>query len=112
MKLVVAGASGYVATDLIRQALALPQITSVVALARRSVSAPENSDPKDAAKLQTAVIQGYDAYPDDVKKQLADADACIWYRSTYETLLAAQSLLMRTEQDSRHHPNEIKDHGL
>jgi hypothetical protein len=80
MKLIVAGASGYVATEVIRRSLSLPQITSIIALARRPVSAPENLGPgADASKLHSAVIKNYDEYPDDVKKQFSDADACIWY---------------------------------
>lgn len=82
MKLIVGGASGFVATEVIRQSLCLPQITSVVALARRKVSAPEGLGKNaDVSKLQSAVITDYDAYPEDVKKQFADADACIWYCS-------------------------------
>jgi hypothetical protein len=79
MKLVIAGASGFVATELIRQSLALPQITSVVALARRPISVPENLGAGDSSKLRSAVVKDYNEYPDDVKKELADADACIWY---------------------------------
>jgi N-acetyl-gamma-glutamylphosphate reductase len=80
MKLIIAGASGYVATEVIRRSLSLPQITSVIAVARRSVSAPDNLYPEaDISKLHSAVIKEYDEYPEDVKKQFADADACIWY---------------------------------
>jgi len=79
MKLIIAGASGFVATEVIRRSLSLPQITSVIALARRPVSAPDNLAPgADPSKLHSAVVKDYDEYPDDVKKQLADADACIW----------------------------------
>lgn len=81
MKLIIAGASGYVATEVIRRSLSLPQITSIIALARRPVSAPDNLGPgADVSKLHSAVVKDYDAYPDDVKEQFADADACIWYR--------------------------------
>ena len=78
MKLIIAGASGYVATEVIRQSLVLPQITAVVALARRAVSAPAGISAADQAKFQSAVVKNYDEYPDEVKKQFADADACIW----------------------------------
>jgi nucleoside-diphosphate-sugar epimerase len=78
MKLIIAGGSGFVATELIRQSLALPQITTVIVLARRPVSAPTDSAAGDPSKLHSIVLQDYDEYPDEVKKQLADADACIW----------------------------------
>ena len=80
MKLIVAGASGFVATEIIRQSLSIPTITSVYALARRPVSAPANlSKNADASKLHSVLVDNYGHYPDDVKKKLAGADACIWY---------------------------------
>lgn len=79
MQLIVAGASGYLATEVIRQSLNVPKITSVIALARRPVSAPKNlAAGADPSKLHSVVIEDYDKYPDNVKEQLAKADACIW----------------------------------
>ena len=80
MKLIIAGASGFVATEVIRQSLRIPKVTSVIAIARRPVSAPSNlGQGADTSKLHSVVIDDYDVYPDDVKAQLAGADACIWY---------------------------------
>lgn len=80
MKLIVAGASGFVATEIIRQSLSISKITSVIALARRPVSAPSNlGQGADPSKLHSVALDNYGSYPDDVKKQLAGADACIWY---------------------------------
>ena len=79
MKLIVAGASGFVATEVIRQSLSLPKITSVIAIARKPIAAPSNlGRGADASKLHSVVLDNYGSYPDDVKKQLAGADACIW----------------------------------
>jgi len=79
MKLIVAGASGFVATEVIRQSLSLPKITSIIALARRPVSAPsELGQGADASKLHSVVLDNYGSYPEDVKKHFAGADACIW----------------------------------
>ncbi|KAK0749665.1 putative nucleoside-diphosphate-sugar epimerase [Schizothecium vesticola] len=78
MKLIITGASGLVATELIRQSLRMREITKVVALARKPVSAPADVSPADAAKLQSVVLDDYERYPDDVRAQLAGADACIW----------------------------------
>ncbi|KAJ6507904.1 putative nucleoside-diphosphate-sugar epimerase [Mycena vitilis] len=75
MKLIVAGATGYVAQEVIRQSLRMPQVTSVVALARKPVVAP---DGEGASKLKSVVIKDYDNYSDEVKKEFAGADACIW----------------------------------
>ena len=80
MKLVIAGATGFVATELIRQSLSIPKITSVIAIARHSVSTPSNLSPTaDPSKLRSVIIENYGSYPEDVMKQLAGADACIWY---------------------------------
>ncbi len=88
MKLVVAGASGFVATEIIRQCLQLPKISKVIALARRPVSAPPDlSATADASKLQSVVIGDYDVYPEEVKAQLAGVDACIWYGASMAWLI-------------------------
>lgn len=80
MKLIIAGASGFVATEIIRQSLSIPKITSVIALARRPISTPLNLDQNaHASKLHRVVVENYDSYSDDVLKQLTGADACIWY---------------------------------
>jgi uncharacterized protein YbjT (DUF2867 family) len=79
MKLVVAGATGFVGTEVLRQALSIPKITSVVALARREVSVPENLGANaDASKLESAVLEDFGQYTDTARQKLAGADACIW----------------------------------
>jgi uncharacterized protein YbjT (DUF2867 family) len=50
MKLIIAGSTGFVATEIIRQAIRNPSITSIVALARRETAVPQNAG-VDAAKL-------------------------------------------------------------
>lgn len=75
MKVVVAGASGYVASEVIRQAVSSPSITSVVALARRQVSAPAGTD---KSKFESVIIQDYGFYSDEAKNALKGANACIW----------------------------------
>ena len=80
MKLIVAGSSGFVASQVIRQSLSIPDITSVIAIGRRPVSPPSNlGKGADPSKLHSVVLDSYGSWPDNVKKQLADADACIWY---------------------------------
>lgn len=80
MKLIVAGASGFVATEVIRQSLSIPNITSIIAIARKPVSPPLSLGPAaDPSKLRSVVLDSYGSYPDDAMKQLAGADACIWY---------------------------------
>ncbi|KAK4159987.1 hypothetical protein QBC43DRAFT_326209 [Cladorrhinum sp. PSN259] len=81
MKLIVAGSTGFVATEIIRQSLSNPSITSIVALGRRPAPTPENLLPNaDPSKLKSVILAdfGTDPYPDAVKAELAGADACIW----------------------------------
>ncbi|KAH6690277.1 hypothetical protein F5X68DRAFT_259753 [Plectosphaerella plurivora] len=73
MKLIVAGATGFVASEVIRQASRMPEITSIVALARKPVTV-DKPDPK----VKSVIIKDYGEFPDDVKKELAGANACIW----------------------------------
>jgi uncharacterized protein YbjT (DUF2867 family) len=77
MKLIVGGATGFVAQEVIRQSLAMPQIASVVALARKPVTPPSGAG-EGASKLKSVVVRDYDDYSDEVKKEFAGADACIW----------------------------------
>ena len=77
MKLVIGGSTGLVATELIRQGLENPAVTSIVALGRREVPAPADAGPT-ATKLKSVVCDNFESYPDSVKKELENADACIW----------------------------------
>jgi N-acetyl-gamma-glutamylphosphate reductase len=78
MKLIVAGSTGFVATELIRQALSHPDVTSILAFARRETPVPPEAGP-NASKLKSVVCPDFENYPESVKQELAGADACIWY---------------------------------
>ncbi|RYP31941.1 hypothetical protein DL767_005482 [Monosporascus sp. MG133] len=81
MKLIVTGATGFVGREVVRQSLARPEITSVVALARGPVPAPapETLPPgTDASKLRAVEIADYSEYSEEVRRELAGANACIW----------------------------------
>lgn len=78
MKLVIGGSSGFVGTELVRQALSNPAITTVFALSRRETLLPASVAKEDSIKLRTAVCDDFENYPDSVKKELHDVDACIW----------------------------------
>ncbi|KAI6083357.1 NAD(P)-binding protein [Hypoxylon rubiginosum] len=79
MKLIISGATGYVAREVIRQSLGRREITSVIALARKPVPIPQNlEDSADPSKLKSVIIEDYEQYPEDVVKEFAGAAACIW----------------------------------
>jgi uncharacterized protein YbjT (DUF2867 family) len=79
MKLIVAGATGFVGSEVIRLSLKWPDITTVIALSRTPMSLPlQPKDGADVSKLRNIIITDYGDYPDSVKKEFAGADACIW----------------------------------
>lgn len=111
MKLVVVGGTGLVATELIRQSLRAPEITSVVALARRPVQL--DADTSSTSKFESVVVHDYAQYTDSVKAALAGADACIWYFiSSLLTHICYNALLVRlmyqTVQDCGDHDRPIQ----
>lgn len=57
MKLVIGGSSGFVGTELVRQALCHPAIKSVLALSRRKTVAPTSVTSQDAIKLISVICQ-------------------------------------------------------
>ncbi|KEY64521.1 hypothetical protein S7711_03588 [Stachybotrys chartarum IBT 7711] len=98
MKLIIAGSTGLVGAEIIRQALSIPEITSVVGLARRETPTPANLGPNaDVSKLKSVVVIDFENYPEDVKQELAGADACIWTIATTPEKLGS----MTTEESKK-----------
>jgi N-acetyl-gamma-glutamylphosphate reductase len=77
MKLIIGGSTGLVGTELLRQALSHPAITSIVGLSRRETQLPAGAP--NSGKLRSIVVDDFEHYSDAVRKELEDADACIWY---------------------------------
>lgn len=76
MKLLIGGSTGFVGTELVRQALTNPKITSIVGLSRReTVLSPSTPG---SEKLKSVVCNNFDEWPESVKNELQDVDACIW----------------------------------
>lgn len=76
MKIVIGGSTGFLGTELVRQALADPVITSIIGLSRRETIVPSPSVSYD--KLKSIVCDNFDNYSDIIKNELHDVDACIW----------------------------------
>lgn len=75
MKLIIAGATSLLGREIVRQSLQIRAITQVISLALQPVQLDKSID---TSKLKNVVIRDYSEYPDDVKAELAGADACIW----------------------------------
>ena len=76
MKLIIVGATGFVAQELIRQCLPNLDIKSIVAVARRPIPPPVGAN---ADKVKSVLVTDFNNYSDEVKKEFAGADACIWF---------------------------------
>lgn len=82
MKLIIGGATGFVAEELIRECLKNSAITSIIALGRRETSPPSDAG-ASASKLKSIIIEDFESYSDSIKKEIENADACIWYVLPY-----------------------------
>jgi uncharacterized protein YbjT (DUF2867 family) len=74
MKIIIAGASGYIGQELLTQSLAHPSITSVIALSRRDLNITHN-------KLRVVHMKDADflTYSDPkITDELKGASACLW----------------------------------
>jgi nucleoside-diphosphate-sugar epimerase len=75
MNLIVAGATGFVGSEVIRLSLKRPDITTVIALSRTPIPLPQQPEGgADVSKLRNVIIKDYGDYPDSVKKEFAGAD--------------------------------------
>lgn len=79
MKIIVTGASGLVGSEIIKRSLHMKEITSIIAVARQPITLDEGVN---ASKLKSVVVKDYENYPDNVKDEFSEADACIWYVRT------------------------------
>ncbi|KAK4866977.1 hypothetical protein LT330_007718 [Penicillium expansum] len=70
MKVILTGSTGFVGREVLSQCIAHPAITSIVALSRRDLPAHE--------KLKVTLIEDFMTYPDHIRNEIRDAEACIW----------------------------------
>jgi len=91
MKLIVTGATGFVGTEVIRQALRNSAIISDIALARKPVSLPDNAGPHaETSKFSSVILEDWiNPYPLPIQEAIKGADACIWYRSVSLSLISS-----------------------
>lgn len=77
MKLMIGGSSGFVGTELVRQALVNPAITSIIGVSRRETLVPLGIT-DESGKFKSVVCDNFESYSSSLKKELEGADACIW----------------------------------
>ncbi|ESZ95837.1 putative nucleoside-diphosphate-sugar epimerase [Sclerotinia borealis F-4128] len=75
-KLIVVGSTGFLATEIIKQALSDPRITSVIAIARRETVLPPDSG-VDTAKLKSVVCHDFFDWQ-RLTTSIYGCKACIW----------------------------------
>lgn len=74
MKVLLTGGTGTIGGGALRACLAHPQITKVVAFARRALPEDVSSDPK----LETVIVKDFSNWSDDLLDRHMDAAAMIW----------------------------------
>ncbi|TVY83242.1 hypothetical protein LSUE1_G001182 [Lachnellula suecica] len=74
MKVILTGSTGFIGKEVLEQCRADKEITSIIALTRRSLGDEAEKDPK----VQVIIMKDFKVYPKEVVKQLEGADACIW----------------------------------
>lgn len=75
MKLIIAGASGFVGSEVLRQALTHISISTIIALSRRPLTDP----PFDHPKVKVVVLEDFEkGYTNEVLEQLKGAGGCCW----------------------------------
>lgn len=71
MKVCITGATGWIGSGVLQQLLDDPSVTSVLALARRELSA-------SSSKLSTLVKSDFESYTAEELSQIKDCDAALW----------------------------------
>ncbi|PVH92936.1 hypothetical protein DM02DRAFT_259013, partial [Periconia macrospinosa] len=77
MKLIIVGATGFLGTELLRQALARSDVTSIVAVTRRALPASKEGN-NGQGKVTNVVVKDYDVYDETAKRAFRGAEGCIW----------------------------------
>ena len=74
MKLAIAGATGFVGAEVLSQCLKSSSVDSMVVFSRRPLPQETTSNPK----LKVLVLHDFLTYPENVIKELAGTEGCIW----------------------------------
>ena len=83
MKIILTGSTGGIGSEVLRQCLNNPKITSIIVLSRRDI--PE--DLSRNSKVKVIIMTDFSVYSSQVIEQLAGAEACIWCVVAPEAML-------------------------
>ncbi|KAL9034335.1 MAG: hypothetical protein Q9180_005464 [Flavoplaca navasiana] len=75
MKIILTGPTGHIGSNVLKAALAHPDITSIIAFSRRQLP---TAPPDPEKKLRVVVQTDFTKYSDETLKVCAGAQACIW----------------------------------
>ncbi|KIY65498.1 hypothetical protein CYLTODRAFT_379376 [Cylindrobasidium torrendii FP15055 ss-10] len=81
MKLLLSGSTGAAGSQILRSAIADPDVSSITILSRRPLPSwlPV---PNDSKPTEVVILKDFMDYPPEIAKKLADHDACIWALGT------------------------------
>ncbi|KAG4221023.1 hypothetical protein PC116_g30499, partial [Phytophthora cactorum] len=74
MKIIITGATGFVGSEVVRQAIADEAITHAFVLTRK----PLPEDISKNTKLTVIEHKDFSTYPAELLSQLAGAEGCVW----------------------------------
>lgn len=74
MRIIIAGATGFVGGAVVRQAIANERITHAFVLTRK----PLHEDIAKSPKVTIIQHNDFSAYPPELLEQLAGAEGCVW----------------------------------
>lgn len=74
MKIIIAGATGFIGREVLTQCRAKSSITSIIVLTRRPLSEDLSDDPK----VVPVLVENFLDYSKDAKEKMQGASAAIW----------------------------------
>jgi uncharacterized protein YbjT (DUF2867 family) len=74
MKILLAGATGFIGSEILSQSLLNPSITSIIILSRRLLPDLEARDPR----IKIVVLDNFLVYSNDLVSGLDGVEACLW----------------------------------
>ncbi|CAF9916207.1 MAG: hypothetical protein GOMPHAMPRED_000928 [Gomphillus americanus] len=96
MKVIIAGATGFVGGALVEETLTNPTITSIHILSRRPLSKDIEANPKITVHLQEDLTQ----YTPELLEHLKDAQCCLWAIGGRATQFSSVEEMHKSQHDT------------